>query len=86
MKVRANSSYIYHPCLLDVCDGRTDLVKGDLVVVKNLPGCPKCNIMNHAHVYKDDKFAGLVCCASLYSPKEYPKLLAEWEARNAQNA
>ena len=50
MKVRANATYIYDPCMLDVSDGRTNLKKGDVVRVKNLHGCPPCNTMGHAHV------------------------------------
>lgn len=67
MKVRANSWYTYRPCLLDVADGRTALKPGDRVQVRNLPGCPPCNTMRHAHVYDaSGQFAGLVCTASLH--------------------
>lgn len=72
MKVRANGVYVYDPCLLDACDGRTNLKKGDLVQVVALRGCPPPNTMNHAHVNgPDGEFAGLVCCGSLHSRKDY---------------
>ena len=67
MKVRANSEYIFYPNMLDRYDGRTSLVPGDLVKVVNLPGCPKANTMNHAHVELNGRFAGLVHTGSLYS-------------------
>ena len=70
MKVRAKSFYRFDPCLIDICDGRTDLKKGDIVQVVNLHGCPPCNTMRHAHVYKDGQFAGLVATGSLHSLKE----------------
>ncbi len=67
MRVRVNSLYTYNPVLLDVVDGRTNLKKGDMVRVVNLPGCPKANVMNHCHVAdpETDRFIGLVCCNSL---------------------
>lgn len=73
MKVRVNKFYYYVPVLLDICDGRTNLKKGDRVQVVNLPGCPKANTMNHCHVNKDGVFAGLVCCNSLLTEEEYKK-------------
>ena len=76
MRVRANSFYVYVPCMLDVCDARTDLRNGDLVQVRNLPGCPPANTMRHAHVFKDGKFAGLVSTSSLISRKDYA---AQWK-------
>lgn len=66
MKVRANHEYIYYPNLLDRVDGRTDLVPGSIVRVVNLPGCPRANTMQHAHVYFEGRFAGLVHCNSLH--------------------
>ena len=67
MKVRANACYIYRPCMLDVIDGRTALATGSKVRVKNLPGCPRCNVMGHAHIVHPEtgEFIGLVCTASL---------------------
>jgi hypothetical protein len=67
MKVRANAEYIYYPNLMDRCDGRTTLVPGDIVKVVNLPGCPKCNTMSHAHVEYNGHFAGMVHTNSLYA-------------------
>ena len=55
MKVRANRLYVYRPALFDVADpclgAREGLLKpGHTVRVVNLPGCPPCNTMAHAHV------------------------------------
>jgi hypothetical protein len=68
MRVRTNAVYVYRPCLLDVVDGRTGLVGGERVRVKNLRGCPPCNTMGHAHVVhpKTGAFIGLVSTASLH--------------------
>jgi hypothetical protein len=66
MKVTAGKEYIYYPNLLDRCDGRTNLVPGDIVKVVNLPGCPRANTMGHAHVNLEGRFAGLVSTNSLY--------------------
>lgn len=76
MRVRANSFYVYVPNSWDRFDARTDLQSGDLVQVRNLLGCPPANTMTHAHVFKDGKFAGLVCTDSLISRKEYA---AQWK-------
>ena len=70
MNVRANTQYIYYPNLLDMIDGRTGLVPGSIVTVMNLPGCPPANTMQHAHVYYNGKFAGLVHVNSLHSLKD----------------
>jgi len=48
-----------------VFDARTSLKAGDVVRVVNIPGCPPCNTMGHAHVYREGQFAGLVATASL---------------------
>ena len=53
MKVRAKSIYVYHPCLLDLTDGRTNLQSGDVVRVVNLYGCPKANTQSQS---------GTACC------------------------
>jgi hypothetical protein len=66
MKVRANSEYIFYPNHLDRFDARTDLKAGDIVRVVNLPGCPKANTMQHAHVQLNGQLAGLVHTNSLY--------------------
>ena len=67
MRVRAGQLYRYNPVLIDRIDGRTNLQKGTIVRVVNLPGCPKANTMGHCHVADPEtgKFIGLVCCNSL---------------------
>jgi len=69
MKVRVNANYIYYPCLLDMIDGRTDLVPGTVVKVINLFGCPKANTMGHCYVgdVEDGHFIGMVCTGSLHA-------------------
>jgi hypothetical protein len=66
MKVQAGRKYIYYPNLLDRIDGRTNLVPGSVVTVVNLPGCPRANTMQHAHVEFDGTFVGLVHTNSLH--------------------
>lgn len=68
MKVRANACYVYRPCVLDLIDGRTNLTAEMQVRVKNLRGCPKANVMGHAHVVHAEtgELIGLVCTASLH--------------------
>ena len=68
MKVRAKTVYVFRPCVLDVIDGRTSLTTGTRVRVMNLRGCPKANVMGHAHVVHPEtgEFLGLVCTASLF--------------------
>jgi hypothetical protein len=71
MKVRANSTYRYHPATWDIADPpcgvqRGTLKPGDTVKVVNLPGCPKANTMGHCHILKDGQFAGLVQTNSLH--------------------
>lgn len=80
MKVRANSQYIYYPNFLDRTDGRTGLVAGDIVTVVNLPGCPKANTMQHCHVEKAGRFAGLVHTNSLYSFADKQMVIAAMKA------
>tara|TARA_Y100001973_G_C5137550_1_gene301151 strand:- start:134 stop:349 length:216 start_codon:yes stop_codon:yes gene_type:complete len=70
MKVKTNSYYKYSPVGLDCLDPRTNLMPGDIVQVKNIPGCPPANTMGHCHVYYKGKFAGLVLCNSLVKTKE----------------
>ena len=67
MKVRANACYVYRPSMIDLIDGRTKLTAGMRVRVKNLRGCPKANVMGHAHVVHPETgvLIGLVCTASL---------------------
>jgi len=72
-KVRVGTEYIYEPVLIDLCDGKTGLKKGQIVKVINLPGCPKANTMNHCHVSYKGKFVGMVCCNSLRTIKEVTK-------------
>lgn len=72
MRVKANATYIFSPNMLDKIDGRTDLQDGEEVRVVNLPGCPKANTMQHAHVQRlDGTFAGLVHCNSLHTKADY---------------
>jgi hypothetical protein len=67
MKVTAGRFYIYDPVMLDQYDARTNLRKGDVVRVVNLPGCPKANTMGHCHVEDPETghFIGLICANSL---------------------
>ena len=76
MKVHANHEYIYYPNLLDRIDGRTGLVLGSIVRVVNLPGCPRANTMQHAHVYCDGRFAGLVHVNSLHPLSDAAQIAA----------
>jgi hypothetical protein len=92
MKVRANTEYIYYPNVLDKIDGRTTLLPGDIVKVVNLPGCPKANTMQHAHVTLNGQFAGLVHCNSLHKLSDRQLVidaikrdLEAMEAKNSQN-
>lgn len=64
-KVRVGTMYEYQPVMMDVCDPKTSLKKGDIVQVVNQRGCPPANTMGHCHVNKDSIFAGLVHCNSL---------------------
>lgn len=76
-KVRAGSKYIYYPVMLDrLHPPAGNLVPGDVVVVVNLPGCPRANTMGHAHVEIAGRFGGLVCTNSLY-PLSDTKLVIE---------
>ena len=79
MKVKADSLYYYHPCLLDLVDGRTGLKSGDVVRVVNLHGCPPANTMRHAHVEcpVTGAFIGLVCTSSLHTKAAYIAFLKD---------
>lgn len=80
MRVRAGSVYVFNPVLGDLADPRTDLSKGELVRVVNLPGAPKCNTMGMAHVQRlDGSFAGLVFTNSLQPKREFERQVAEAE-------
>jgi len=89
MKVRVNQVLIYHPNILDACDGRTNLKSGDMVKVINVAGCPKANTMGHCYVGNSDtgEFIGLVCTNSLHTRQAYAdylrKKIAEHEAAGA---
>jgi hypothetical protein len=68
MRVRAGCRYRFNPVVWDRVDPKTDLKKGDVVTVVNLPGAPPANTMGHCHVNgPDGEFAGLVHCNSLES-------------------
>ena len=87
-RVRVNALYIFHACLLDRMDGRTDLQDGTLVRVINVHGCPPANTMGHCYVGDPDtsKFIGLVCTGSLNTHDEYTAYLrAEIVKRQAAN-
>ena len=88
MKVRAGSTYIYHPTLLDLIDGRTGLKSGEQVTVVKLPGCPKANTMGHCHVADPTtgKFIGLVCCNSLHTRADYIAWQRSKEERSHEQA
>jgi hypothetical protein len=66
-RVRVNQEYIFYPNLLDKVDGRTGIVPGTIVKVKNYYGCPPANTMNHCYVEVDGEFGGLVHVNSLYT-------------------
>lgn len=65
--VRVNSEYIFYPNFLDKVDGRTGIIPGTIVKVKNYYGCPPANTMNHCHVEVNGEFGGLVHTNSLYA-------------------
>jgi len=66
MRVRVNSTYRFDPVPMDlISPAHQGLVKGDIVKVVNLHGCPKANTMGHCHVEKDGKFMGMVNTNSL---------------------
>ena len=81
MKVRANAIYVYSPNMLDQIDGRTNLKAGDLVRVKNLHGCPRCNTMGHCHVVNvaTGEFIGLIHTNSLHTREAW----AEFQSLSA---
>jgi len=66
MKVRANSFYRFDPVPMDaIRPAHQGLVRGDIVKVVNLYGCPKANTMGQCHVEKDGVFMGMVSTNSL---------------------
>ena len=86
MKVRANTEYIYYPNMLDRIDGRTSLVPGSVVKVVNLPGCPKANTMQHAHVEYRGQFAGLVHTNSLHTMAQHRPRYRRHQARHGEES
>jgi len=65
-RVKVNKVYRYDPVFLDVINPPYNIKAGDLVRVKNLPGCPRAGTMGMCHVvHLDGRFAGLVCVGSL---------------------
>jgi len=81
-RVKVGRVYWYHPNMLDRCDGRTSLKSGDVVMVKNMTGCPPANTMGHAHVCTlTGEFIGLVHCNSLHTREEYADYLRREIAR-----
>ena len=77
MKDEENAVYIYNPAGADLWDARTNLQEGEQVRVINLPGCPRANVMGHAHVAHPEtgRFIGLVLTASLDTVAEYREYL-----------
>lgn len=75
MRVRVNSLYRFDPCIIDIAHPPYNVSRGDIVRVKNLPGAPPANTMNHCHVVNPytGEFMGLVCCASLEPASEATK-------------
>lgn len=70
MKVRANTVYQFNPVPWDTLDPPIGNPQpGALLIVVNLPGCPRANTMNHCHVNfaETGEFAGLISCNSLES-------------------
>jgi hypothetical protein len=69
MRVRTGGIYKYEPVPMDrlMPAGSDSLQEGDVVRVIQLPGAPKPNTMNHAHVERvsDGRFGGLVHTNSL---------------------
>jgi hypothetical protein len=68
MKVKAGSTYVFHPTGYDVfLTQHYDAVDGQLVKVVKLPGAPPPNTMGQAHVAdaKTGEFLGMVSTASL---------------------
>lgn len=78
MKVRANATYRYSPCILDShLDPKSDAKSGDIVRVVNLPMAPKANTMGQCHIETlDGKFLGMVSTNSLF-PKNAPITLSD---------
>ena len=65
-RVRAGQRFVFDPVAIDQCNPPYNVQRGDIVVVVNLHGCPKCNTMGHCHVnHPDGSFGGLVCTNSL---------------------
>jgi hypothetical protein len=64
-RVKVGKVYTFDPVMMDLCDPKTKLKKGDKVKVVNLRGCPPANTMGHCHVEFNGEFAGLVHCNSL---------------------
>ena len=87
-RVHVNALYIFHACLLDRMDGRTDLQDGTLVRVINVHGCPPANTMGHCYVGDPDtsKFIGMVCTGSLNTKAEYAEYLRAEIARREAKA
>jgi len=75
-KVRVGSKYVYDPVLFDKLNPPVvNVVRGQLVKVVNLRGCPPANTMGMCYINFNGIFAGMVCTNSLIN-------LAEWKRRN----
>ena len=87
MRVRVNSKYVYDPVPLDLFDGRTNLKKGEVVRVINLPNAPKANTMGHCYVeHLDGSWGGMVCCNSLRPVAEVMQARADSYAGSHRSA
>ncbi len=77
-KVRVGSLYKFDPVGWDIFDPKTNLKKGDMVRVVNLPNAPKANTMGHCYVGhpQTGKFIGMVHCNSL-TPIKKNKSISE---------
>jgi hypothetical protein len=82
-KVTAGRRYLFDPVPLDRFDSRTNLSKGSVVRVVNLPGAPPANTMGHCYVAEPEtgKFIGMVCTNSLVSMSDASRIVAELKAQ-----
>lgn len=70
-RVKIGARYRYVPVGWDITNppygiAAQTLAPGDIVVVGNLPGCPRAGTMGHCYIFAESgEFAGLVLLASL---------------------
>lgn len=68
MRVFANSTYIFRPCMMDIIwEQHHSAIEGQRVRVINLPGAPKANTMGQCHIEDaiNREFLGMVSIHSL---------------------